>query len=337
MGEALNDDSILDIVLGGLTDDYVQIKYSAGADKNFSLDHAVITMRNMDAYRVMRNGPSRKAKGRESAMVTTSTSSAVVTCSHCKKAGHRFQNCFFTQKIDEWEKTFPYTRNNSWCSLHNTDRHDINDCLAQKQERESGNRSRSFRPGQQNGQRNNDSGAHANRAITPSPTTQVEAYSPAIYGPSATTTAATTTATSTSTTTPSSSSTPSTPPDGIGYSFIAATSTDITTKSIDSSMTADRGASSHFIDSQLLEGIESKMAEYVHLDPPVTINVAGNHRLFGIGKGVLVVNVIDPLGSNHPCSFLSRSYPGWAGTYFRGEQQRRRESTWSSPSILIWT
>ena len=94
MGEVFNDDSILDIVLEGLTDDYVQIKYSAEADNDFSLDQAVITMRNMYANRVMRNGPSRKAKGRESAMVTTSTSSAVVICSHCKTTGHRFQNCF---------------------------------------------------------------------------------------------------------------------------------------------------------------------------------------------------------------------------------------------------
>ena len=42
MGEVFNDDSILDTVLEGLTDDYVQIKYSAGADDDFSLDHAGI-------------------------------------------------------------------------------------------------------------------------------------------------------------------------------------------------------------------------------------------------------------------------------------------------------
>ena len=96
MGEVFNDDSILDIVLERLTDGYLQIKYSAEADDDFTLDRAVITMRNMYANRAMRNGPLRKAKGRDSAiiMVVTSTPSAVVTCSHCKNPGHRFQNCF---------------------------------------------------------------------------------------------------------------------------------------------------------------------------------------------------------------------------------------------------
>lgn len=57
MGEVSNDDRISDVVLEGLTDDYVQIKYSAEAENDFSLEQAVITMRNMYAKRVMRNGP----------------------------------------------------------------------------------------------------------------------------------------------------------------------------------------------------------------------------------------------------------------------------------------
>ena len=169
--------------------------------------------------------------------------------------------------------------------------------VVQKRERESGN-SCNHLPGQQNGQRNNNNtgasnrdngasnrGAHANTAIT----TQVGVYSPAIHAPSATT-AATTTATSTSITTPSL-------PEGIGYSFIAAPPTGITAKPINFSMTADSGVSSHFIDNQLLHGIEQKMLNYVNLDTPVTINVACNHRVSGIGKGVLIGIVVDHLGS----------------------------------------
>ena len=38
MGEVSNDDSILDIVLEGLTDEYLQIKYSAEADDDFTFD-----------------------------------------------------------------------------------------------------------------------------------------------------------------------------------------------------------------------------------------------------------------------------------------------------------
>ena len=45
MGEVFDDDSLLGIVLEGLTDEYLQIKYSAEADDDFTLDRAVITMR----------------------------------------------------------------------------------------------------------------------------------------------------------------------------------------------------------------------------------------------------------------------------------------------------
>ena len=69
-----------------------KIKYSAEADDDFTLDRAVITMRDLYVNIAVRNGPLRKAKGRESAMVVTSRPSAVVTCSHCTKPGHRFQN-----------------------------------------------------------------------------------------------------------------------------------------------------------------------------------------------------------------------------------------------------
>ena len=64
-------------------------------------------------------------------------------------------------------------------------------------------------------------------------------------------------------------------------------------------MTADIGASSHFIGNQLLLGIKHKMNLHVQLDPPVTINVAGNHRLYGVGQGVLFVQVLDHIGSKH--------------------------------------
>ena len=83
MGEVFTDNNILDIVLQGLTDERFQMKYSVKVEDDFTLDRVVITMRNMYANRSMRNGPSRKAKGRESAMVVlTSTPPAVVACSH---------------------------------------------------------------------------------------------------------------------------------------------------------------------------------------------------------------------------------------------------------------
>ena len=79
MGEVFNEDTLLDIALEGFPDEYTHIKYSAQADNDCSLNEAVITMRDMYANRVLVYGPSRKRKGRESAIFSATTSSAIVT------------------------------------------------------------------------------------------------------------------------------------------------------------------------------------------------------------------------------------------------------------------
>ena len=103
---------------------------------------------------------------------------------------------------------------------------------------------------------------------------------------------------------------PHLPPAGLGYSFIAAFPINIAAQPVDFSMTADSGASSHFIDNQLLPVIEHKMNHYVQLDPPVIINVAGNHRLYGDDQGVLVVQVLDHIGSKHSVQLPVTIVPG---------------------------
>ena len=41
------------------------------------------------------------------------------------------------------------------------------------------------------------------------------------------------------------------------------------------------------------------MNHFVQLDPFVTINVTGNHRLYGVGQRVLFVQLFDHIGSKH--------------------------------------
>ena len=248
MGEVFNDDSMPGTLLEGLTDEYLHIKYSTEADDDFTLDRVVITMRNMYANRAMRNGPLRIAKGRDSAMIVTPLPSAVVICSQCKTPGHRLQNCCKCKGTMSGRKTSPTPRKISWCSLHNTDRRDSSVCRFQMTD---DNITCRPRRGQQSRRHNNNRRAHANTATTPSSTTQIEAYVPGKHAPS-TTAAATTAATS------SSFAVPPCPPIAIGYSFIAAPPITFVAQSVDSSMTAYSGASSHFIDDQLLLTLNSK-------------------------------------------------------------------------------
>lgn len=48
----------------------------------------------------------------------------------------------------------------------------------------------------------------------------------------------------------------------------------------------------------------------MHLDPPVTINPAGNQRLFGVGRGFLVVFVVFHLGFKHSVRLPVTIVPG---------------------------
>ena len=269
-------------------------------------------MRNNYTNRAMQNRPSRKAKGRESAMVVTSTPSAVVICSHWKNPGHRLKNCFKRKGTISGKKSPRTPRKESWCSLHNTNHHDHSDCRFQMRDDRI---TRCSRPGRQNDRHINRS-AHANTAATLTSTTQIEAYVTGMHAPF-TTAAATTAASSTSFATPRC---PSSPRVGIGYSIIAAPPINIAAQPVDSSMTAGSGASSHFIDNQLLPGIEHQINHYVQLDPPVTINLAGNHRLYGAGQGILLVQMFDHIGSKHsvqlPVTVVPRlgTYLFWGGS-----------------------
>ena len=114
MGEVIKDDSLLDIVLEGLTDDYYRIKYNAEADDSFTLAKAVHAMRNMHASRIAKHGPSRKQSGRESAMVTTFSDKR--KCHVCNKTDHRTRDCYHRRRsMKDTSKA-----SKKWCRLHKT-------------------------------------------------------------------------------------------------------------------------------------------------------------------------------------------------------------------------
>ena len=57
MGEVTNDDSLLDIVLEGLSDDDLQIMCNAEAYDSFTLGKAIYPMHNMHSNRIAKHRP----------------------------------------------------------------------------------------------------------------------------------------------------------------------------------------------------------------------------------------------------------------------------------------
>ena len=284
-----------------------QIKHNAKADDSFTLDKATYTMRDMHANRTAQHGPSRKQTGRESAMVTTFNKKRV--CHVFNKTIHWARDCYHRQRsVKDMNKA-----SKKLCSLHKTHLHDNPEYPSQQQQLNGNNgSSRNNRYNHSNGQHQatTTTPVHANTAINCGSTTVVENYNNA-----AASTQGITTATSTTSTEPPATTLHESPPQGIGYSFIAACSA---TSNVNLTMTADSGASNHFIDNRCLPGIEQRMLNYVHLEPPVVINDAGGHRLSGFGKGILIVKVQDQQGIKHPVQIPVTIVPGLGRHLFSG-------------------
>ena len=60
------------------------------------------------------------------------------------------------------------------------------------------------------------------------------------------------------------------------------------------------------------------MLNYVHLEPPVIINVAGGHRLSGVGQGFLIVEAEDQQGIKDPVQLPGTIVPGLGFDLFSG-------------------
>ena len=62
-------------------------------------------------------------------------------------------------------------------------------------------------------------------------------------------------------------------------------------ESHDFQLLVDSGSSEHFIDPELIPGVESRMHEYTWIKSPMAITTAGNNMLRGTAQGILLVEV----------------------------------------------
>ena len=84
-------------------------------------------------------------------------------------------------------------------------------------------------------------------------------------------------------------------------------------------MTSDYGASSYFVDSNLIRDIKSRMKNIVKLDPSATIVVASHRTLSRVSMGTLTVRVTDSQGFLHDILLSAMNVPGLGRRLFSGE------------------
>ena len=83
-------------------------------------------------------------------------------------------------------------------------------------------------------------------------------------------------------------------------------------------MTSDCGASSHLVDSNLIDEIELRMKDTVKLDPPATIVVTGHSTLKGVSMSTLTVRVTDAQDFLHDKLLPAMSVPMLGRHLFSG-------------------
>ena len=87
-------------------------------------------------------------------------------------------------------------------------------------------------------------------------------------------------------------------------------------------MSSECGASPHFVDSNFISDIESRMKDIVKLDPQATIVVAGHSILRGVSMDTLTVRVIDTQGFLHVMLLPAMNVPGLGRHLFSGGTRR---------------
>ena len=95
----------------------------------------------------------------------------------------------------------------------------------------------------------------------------------------------------------------------------------------------DSGSSGHFLDSQLLPGIDQHMVEYTKLDPPMNILTAGRHLLYGTAKGVLNTIAVDSEGNEHCVKLPAVIVPGLGKHLFSPVEALLRGASTIFPAI----
>ena len=78
---------------------------------------------------------------------------------------------------------------------------------------------------------------------------------------------------------------------GIGFAFFTACHLPLSQQRDGFQLLVDSGSSKHFIDPELIRGVESRMLEYTRVEPPMKVRAVGDDMLRGTAQGILLVLV----------------------------------------------
>ena len=75
-------------------------------------------------------------------------------------------------------------------------------------------------------------------------------------------------------------------------------------------MLVDSGSTGHYLDSDLIPGLQNRMVDYKALDETHEVVTAGHHTLEGIGTGIINGGVTDQDGNEHRVELSGTIVPG---------------------------
>ena len=297
----------MDIIMSGMPPEYELIRFQAMKDPEFSLEELQLTMRNMH----MNGYTTSKRNGRGTAMTAGSMKhdKSKVKCHSCGKLGHYQYECTKTgagSRPSSNSRKFKPRQNDStgkkkWCSFHESDTHDDNECNAQKKK---DRKSKASRGKQQEHKSSASTAAEEDNSDTVSKKDIARVFKEigiALHAREEDQA--------------SSDQEDEENQNPMGFSFTAAghKAEQAHLAAWDSNkitMLVDTGASDHYIDDKLAPGIKDMMSDYRPVIGTREITGIGQHTLYGTHTGTVNCQIVDSSGKKQFGKFPITLVPG---------------------------
>lgn len=90
------------------------------------------------------------------------------------------------------------------------------------------------------------------------------------------------------------------------------------------SLLVDRGASGHYLNSDLIMDLDHILDSYTVIDNPIKIVGAGGHEVYGVGEGIIALLAPDVNGAERRVRFKCTTVPGLGRHLFSTDAAQRK-------------